>query len=92
MTAHIINGQEIAKEVRAEVAKEVARLKAARDVTPGLAVVLVGDDPASAAYVRNKGRACDEVGIFSETFKLPADSSQEEVEAMVERLNRDARF
>src|SRR5437867_1097428 len=92
MTARIINGQEIAKEIRAEVAKEVARLKAVKDVTPGLAVVLVGDDLASATYVRNKGRACAEVGIYSETFKLPADSSQEEVEAMVEQLNQDARF
>lgn len=92
MTARIIDGQAIAKEVRAEVAREVEKLKASRGITPGLAVVLVGDDPASATYVRGKSRACAEVGIYSETFNLPADSSQEDVDAIVSQLNNYAGF
>ena len=65
MTAEIINGNEIASEVRNEVAKKVHLLKNKNEITPGLAAVLVGDDPASQVYVRNKGRACDEVGIYN---------------------------
>ena len=65
MSALIINGAEIAQEIRSEVAQGVSDLKAQHGVVPGLAVVLVGDDPASAVYVRNKGRACEEAGIYS---------------------------
>ena len=61
-------------------------------VSPGLAAVLVGDDPASAIYVRNKRRACAEVGMFSETFELPADTSQSDLLALLDRLNNDPRF
>ncbi len=61
-------------------------------VTPGLAAVLIGDDPASAIYVRNKGRACNEVGMFSETFHHPASTSQEELMDLMDRLNVDDRF
>ena len=86
MAAEIISGTEIAKQVRAEVAEGVAALAASTGVAPGLAVVLVGDDPASAVYVRNKGRAAEEVGIFSETYRLPQDTPQDEVVELVRRV------
>ena len=92
MSAQIISGTRIAKEIRAEVAEGVRELRERNAITPGLAVVLVGDDPASATYVRNKGRACEEAGIFSETFHLPAATTQGEVLDLVERLNADSRF
>ena len=92
MAAEIINGNEIAKQVRGEVAEGVAALKASTGVEPGLAVVLVGDDPASAVYVRNKGRAAEEAGIYSETYRLPQETPQEEVVELVRRLNADERF
>ena len=92
MAAKIIDGREISAQVRAEVSEGVQALKAAQDVTPGLAAVLVGDDPASAIYVRNKGRACEEVGIYSETFNLSAETSQEELLELVQRLNADSKF
>ena len=82
----------MAKQVRGEVAVGVAELRQARGVTPGLAAVLAGDDPASAIYVRNKRRACDEVGMFSETFPLPASATEAQVLALIERLNHDPRF
>ena len=92
MSATIIDGTRIAGEVRAEVAAGVERLKSRQGVTPGLAAVLVGDDPASAVYVRNKGRACAEAGIDSETFHLPRETSQDDLLALVRRLNADQRF
>ena len=92
MAAEIINGNEIAKQVRAEVAEGVDALKASAGVQPGLAVVLVGDDPASAVYVRNKGRAAEEAGIYSETYRLPQETPQDEVVALVRQLNADDRF
>jgi len=92
MTATIIDGAEIAKQVRAEVAREVQELKDDHDVIPGLAAVLLGDNPASASYVRGKERACQEVGIYTETFRLPADISQGEVLDTIAGLNNDRRF
>ncbi len=92
MPAEVINGAEIAKQVRVEVAERVADLKLQHDLVPGLAVILVGDDPASAVYVRNKGRACDEAGIFSETFNLPVETPEDDVVELVNQLNGDARF
>lgn len=92
MTAKILDGQALAKEIRAEVASDVAEIVQKHGVTPGLAAVLVGDDPASAIYVRNKRRACDEVGMFSETFEMPADSTYDQVLACVQKLNADSRF
>ena len=88
----ILDGTALAKEVRGEVAVDVAEMQQKHQVTPGLAAVLVGDDPASAIYVRNKRRACAEVGMFSETFELPADTAQSEVLNLLEQLNRDPRF
>ncbi len=92
MAAEIISGTEIARQVRAEVAEGVAALTASTGVVPGLAVVLVGDNAASAVYVRNKGRAAEEVGIFSETYTLPQDAEQSQVMDLVRQLNDDARY
>jgi methylenetetrahydrofolate dehydrogenase (NADP+)/methenyltetrahydrofolate cyclohydrolase len=91
LTAKIIDGTAMAREVRAEVAEGVSALKASTGLTPGLAVVLVGDDPASAAYVRNKGRAATEAGIMARDVRLPADTSQDELLEKVAELNEDHR-
>ena len=86
MSARIIDGKAIAEEVRQEVREEVARLKE-RGILPGLAVILVGDDPASKTYVRNKERACKDVGIHSEVYRLPADTPEQEVLRLIGELN-----
>jgi methylenetetrahydrofolate dehydrogenase (NADP+)/methenyltetrahydrofolate cyclohydrolase len=92
VTATRIDGKQMAEDIRGEVAQGVAKLKADTGVTPGLVAVLVGDDPASAVYVRNKGLACEEAGMFSETIKLGAETSQEKLLALVAELNQDERF
>jgi methylenetetrahydrofolate dehydrogenase (NADP+) / methenyltetrahydrofolate cyclohydrolase len=89
LPAELIDGAAIARSVRDDVAREVATLKQ-RGITPGLTVVLVGDDPASAVYVRSKGKACDEAGMAGETIRLPAATSQDELLSVVDRLNADA--
>jgi len=81
----IIDGKQIAKKIRISIAEQVAKL----DRKPGLAVVLVGDDPASAVYVRNKDNACKEVGFYSEKINKPADITQAALLSEVERLNKD---
>ncbi|HEY0997613.1 MAG TPA: bifunctional methylenetetrahydrofolate dehydrogenase/methenyltetrahydrofolate cyclohydrolase FolD [Gemmatimonadaceae bacterium] len=86
--ATVIDGAAVAKKVRAQVA-EGARALAARGVVPGLSVVLVGDDPASAVYVANKERSAAEVGFRGETIRMPASTTQEELIAVVDRLNAD---
>lgn len=91
MTAQLIDGTAISAEIRAGVASRTADL-AKRGITPGLAAILVGDDPGSVSYVAGKARACDEVGIFSETFHLPAETSQAELFELVQSLNVDPRF
>jgi methylenetetrahydrofolate dehydrogenase (NADP+)/methenyltetrahydrofolate cyclohydrolase len=88
-TARILQGKPYADQLRAEVAQGAARLKAERGVTPGLAVVLVGEDPASAIYVRSKGEQTLAAGMHSETRRLPADTPQETLEALVDTLNAD---
>ena len=88
----ILDGTATCKEIRAEVAEAVVEMREKHGVTPGLAAVLVGDDPGSTIYVRNKGRACQEVGIFSETFHLPESTSQGELLELIDRLNGDTRF
>ncbi len=88
MSARRLDGTALGRTIRAEVAEEVAGL-ARRGIQPGLAVVLVGEDPASQVYVRNKGRACEEAGMKSETVRLPAEASQEELLATIDRLNAD---
>ena len=92
MTAKILDGKALAGVIQAEVATGVAEIKERHGVTPGLVAVLVGDDPASAIYVRNKRRACDEVGMVSDTILLPADSTNEQVLECVQTLNNDPRF
>ncbi len=90
MTARIIDGNAIAAAVRAEVAAAVQAHAARGGRPPHLTAVLVGDDPASATYVRNKAAACAEVGMSTDTVRLPADASQAQVLAEVARLNADA--
>ena len=88
MSARLLDGTALAKTIRAEVAAEVARL-APSGRRPGLAAVLVGEDPASAVYVRSKGKACEEAGMHSVTLRLSAETTEEELLATVDRLNRD---
>ena len=92
MAAKIIDGTRIAEQVRAEVARDVRDLQQRHGVTPGLAAVLIGDNPASASYVRGKSKACQEVGVFTETFPLPQDTPQAEALGLLQRLNGDDRF
>lgn len=89
MTAKIIDGKQIAANIRAQVAEDVLKMKTEHGYTPGLATVLVGEDPASATYVRMKQRACDEVGIRSIGMTPPADIPQAELEELVANLNKD---
>ena len=84
----LIDGTAIGRLVRRDVAAEVERLKAL-GITPGLSVVLVGDDPASAVYVRSKGKACEEAGMRGETIRLPAETTENALLAQVDRLNAD---
>lgn len=84
----IIDGKALAKEKRVKIATEVEDLKQ-KGVTPGLAVVLVGEDPASQIYVRNKHRACEEVGIYSKEITLPASTSEDELLELIDDLNND---
>ncbi len=91
MTATIIDGQLIAEQIRGELRERIARLKE-RGITPGLAVVLVGDDPASVVYVRNKGKAAQALGIDSETFHRPAETTQGELDELIAGLNADPRW
>ena len=84
-----LDGREISLEIRAEIKADIERLKQEQNLVPGLAVVLVGDNPASLSYVRSKGKACEELGMYSLQVDLPADASTAEVVEAVERLNRD---
>ncbi|MGE7947620.1 bifunctional methylenetetrahydrofolate dehydrogenase/methenyltetrahydrofolate cyclohydrolase FolD [Lysinibacillus sp. NPDC093688] len=86
MSSAIINGKEIGQEIRNSVAERVTRLKE-QGLTPGLAVVLVGDNQASATYVRNKQKSCEAIGMFSELIKLPEETTQESLLAQIELLN-----
>jgi methylenetetrahydrofolate dehydrogenase (NADP+) / methenyltetrahydrofolate cyclohydrolase len=88
LPAKLIDGVAIGDAMRAELQAEIRALKQ-RGVTPGLAAVLVGNDPASATYVRMKGKACDEAGLYHETIRLPADTTEGELLALIERLNVD---
>ncbi len=90
--AIVLDGRAVAAQVRAEVAERVRRLHERTGITPGLAFVLVGDNPSSLSYVRSKGEAAREVGIHSITLHLPADTPQDEVIARVRELNSDSAF
>ncbi len=87
-----IDGKEIAAQIRAEVKEDAEKFFAENGIKVGLAVVLVGDDPASAVYVRNKIKACEEVGFLSSAYRLPADATQDEVESLVVQLAEDERI
>lgn len=88
MAAQILDGKAISAELRGTIAQRVARLRE-KGVTPGLAVILVGADPASQIYVRNKSVGCDQVGIHSVTINLPETTTQDELEKLIARLNAD---
>lgn len=91
MPAKLIDGTAIAAGIRAEVARAAAALKA-KGITPGLAAVIVGDNAASISYVSMKTKACEEAGIFSETFRLPESTTQDQLVALIRRINTDGRF
>ena len=91
MTAQIIDGKQIAADMRAELKAEVARLKA-QNIIPGLGVILVGEDPASQSYVTAKERACDDMGIYSDDNRLAADTTQQQLMALVEKMNNDPKI
>ena len=88
MAAQILSGKEMSESLRKEIAERVVRLKE-QGVTPGLAVILVGNDPASEIYVRNKGNGCAETGMYSRTLNMPEETTQEQLEAAIEELNAD---
>ena len=92
MAARILDGKELAASLWSEMKEDVARLKAEHDLIPGLAVVLVGDNPASISYVRGKQKACDEIGIYSQEEKFDAGMSQSALEDVIARLNQDVRI
>lgn len=85
----ILDGKKVAADMRAEMTEEIQRLKAEHGLTPGLAVVLVGEDPASVSYVTGKQKACEEIGIYSREHRLPADYPESDLLALVEQLNQD---
>ena len=91
MTAQIIDGKQIAADMRAELKAEVAKLKT-QNIVPGLGVILVGEDPASQSYVTAKERACDDMGIYSDDNRLPADTSQADLMALVKKMNNDKKI
>lgn len=85
--ANIIDGKAISAAIRAEIKEETEKFANENGFRPGLAVIIVGEDPASQVYVRNKRRACEEVGFYSEAYELPANTTQDELNALVDKLN-----
>ena len=92
MAAEIISGTKIAEEIRAELKEQVVELKAKKGITPGLALVRVGEDPASVSYVSGKTKASEELGIYSETILYPEDATEDELLAKIDELNKDPKF
>lgn len=90
--AKIIDGKAISAQIRQELAAETKQFAKENGILPGLAVVIVGEDPASQVYVRNKRRACEEIGFYSEAYELPESTTQEELEALVDKLNEDPKI
>lgn len=87
--AQIIDGKKISAEIRAEIKEKALAFAEKNGFRPGLAVIIVGSDPASQVYVRNKRRACEEVGFYSEAYELPEETTQAELLALVDKLNAD---
>lgn len=92
MTAKLIKGPEVAASIREEIVAELATLKEKTGTVPGLAVILLGEDPASKAYVGNKEKTSKQLGFYSEVHRLPAETSQDELLALIDRLNKDDRI
>jgi len=92
MPASIIDGKKIAEEIRAEVKESAAQLKSRTGIVPGIAFILVGENPASQSYVKSKGKACAELGFYSITEQVPASISEEEVLAMIGAFNKDKKI
>jgi methylenetetrahydrofolate dehydrogenase (NADP+)/methenyltetrahydrofolate cyclohydrolase len=92
MPAQIISGTEVAKQIRGELKQEIAELKQKHNLTPGLATILVGEDPASQVYVGAKEKTSLALGIYSERHDLPADTSEEELLALIDKLNKDPKI
>ncbi|MFC1899501.1 bifunctional methylenetetrahydrofolate dehydrogenase/methenyltetrahydrofolate cyclohydrolase FolD [Chloroflexota bacterium] len=92
MTAEIISGTEIAKQIRKELKEEIIQIKDKHNLVPGLATILVGEDPASQVYVASKAKTCESLGIHSEKFDLPADTSEEDLLSLIGRLNDDLKI
>ncbi|UCC90388.1 MAG: bifunctional methylenetetrahydrofolate dehydrogenase/methenyltetrahydrofolate cyclohydrolase FolD [Dehalococcoidia bacterium] len=92
MPAQIISGTEVAKQIREELRQEIAELKQKHNLTPGLATILVGEDPASQVYVGAKEKTSLALGIYSERHDLPADTSEEELLALIDKLNKDPKI
>ncbi len=91
MAAKVISGKQVAEEIRGELKQKVAELKE-KGIVPGLGVVLVGEDPASVSYVTSKAKGCEEIGLYEETIRLPADATEEEVLKTVDGLNKDPKI
>ena len=92
LSAAVIDGKKIAEEIKKEVKAGAGRLKAEKGIVPGLAFILVGDNPASHVYVRMKRKACEEMGFYSVTIEMPGSTDEEEVLAKVREFNRDRRI
>ena len=92
MSASILDGKQLAADMRADIATQVAKLKKEAGVTPGLGVILIGVDPASTSYVTAKEKACDEAGMYSQDVRVPATTTQEEALTLVRRMNADPRI
>lgn len=92
MAARLIDGKALAQTIRERIAKEVSELHAKTGIRPGLAAILVGDDPASKLYVKNKEKACDAAGIYVDEHKLPASTTQAELLALVDKMNADRKI
>ncbi len=91
MAAKIISGKDVAAEIRAELKDQVADLKT-KGIVPGLGVVLVGEDPASVSYVTSKAKGCEEIGMYEETVRLDADTPEDEVLKVIDRMNKDPKI
>jgi methylenetetrahydrofolate dehydrogenase (NADP+) / methenyltetrahydrofolate cyclohydrolase len=92
MPAKILDGKQLAATMRADIAKQVDELKVAKGITPGLGVILIGVDPASTSYVTAKEKACEEAGMYSEDVRVPAETTQAEALALVQKMNADPRI
>jgi len=92
MSAQIIDGKKISEEIKREVQEQTKKLKVSSEITPGLAFILVGENPASQSYVRSKGKACDEMGFYSVTEHRPADMTERELLGMIDGFNRDKKI